>query len=262
MLDYRDYETAVFEWLMAKHKADPNFTFTVRQSANKGSETDYFIGTEKSKYFATTFWTLPVSFPGSSGDCISLILQLSKKGYSYFFEFNQTQTPHDSQNQSALNLIKALKEPLEKKFKFKRALKESNKMYTIQIAAPEKIYGNLDFMLADIDKQLADIIDLTDIAIKKEKQNNPDFKANRVTQDEFNELMERLSKRIERHDIGEKNKLDNQGQSEIVKDKHSTGQKGKEPKNQILFGPPGTGKTYNTINKALKILEVNIEGID
>jgi AAA domain (dynein-related subfamily) len=28
------------------------------------------------------------------------------------------------------------------------------------------------------------------------------------------------------------------------------------PLNQILFGPPGTGKTYNTINKALAIIEI------
>jgi len=31
--------------------------------------------------------------------------------------------------------------------------------------------------------------------------------------------------------------------------------KTKAPLNQILFGPPGTGKTYNTINKALAILD-------
>ncbi|MGZ6251420.1 MAG: AAA family ATPase, partial [Candidatus Chromulinivorax sp.] len=30
--------------------------------------------------------------------------------------------------------------------------------------------------------------------------------------------------------------------------------------NQILFGPPGTGKTYNTINKALEIIGENIVG--
>lgn len=36
----------------------------------------------------------------------------------------------------------------------------------------------------------------------------------------------------------------------------------KYPLNQILFGPPGTGKTYNTINKALEIIGVNIAGKD
>lgn len=34
---------------------------------------------------------------------------------------------------------------------------------------------------------------------------------------------------------------------------------GKQPLNQILFGPPGTGKTYNTIYKALSILEPEID---
>ena len=31
--------------------------------------------------------------------------------------------------------------------------------------------------------------------------------------------------------------------------------------NQILFGPPGTGKTYNTINKALELCGEDLEGI-
>ena len=31
-----------------------------------------------------------------------------------------------------------------------------------------------------------------------------------------------------------------------------------KPLNQILFGPPGTGKTYNTINKALEIIDENV----
>ncbi|KAF0237860.1 MAG: ATPase [Prolixibacteraceae bacterium] len=35
----------------------------------------------------------------------------------------------------------------------------------------------------------------------------------------------------------------------------------KHPLNQILFGPPGTGKTYNTINKALEIIGENTTGL-
>lgn len=38
--------------------------------------------------------------------------------------------------------------------------------------------------------------------------------------------------------------------------------KAKKPLNQILFGPPGTGKTYHTINEALKIIGVDISGLN
>lgn len=33
-----------------------------------------------------------------------------------------------------------------------------------------------------------------------------------------------------------------------------------QPLNQILFGPPGTGKTYNAINRALEIIGIDISG--
>jgi len=56
---------------------------------------------------------------------------------------------------------------------------------------------------------------------------------------------------------------------EIVdrRDKNASGtkqdaEKSTQELNQILFGPPGTGKTYNTINKALEICGENISGKD
>jgi 5-methylcytosine-specific restriction endonuclease McrBC GTP-binding regulatory subunit McrB len=36
----------------------------------------------------------------------------------------------------------------------------------------------------------------------------------------------------------------------------------KAPLNQILFGPPGTGKTYHTMSKALEIVGVNVAALD
>ncbi|MCW7498458.1 AAA family ATPase [Leptospira levettii] len=44
--------------------------------------------------------------------------------------------------------------------------------------------------------------------------------------------------------------------------KNEIGINPKLPLNQILFGAPGTGKTYNSINHALKILGENLEGLD
>ncbi len=50
------------------------------------------------------------------------------------------------------------------------------------------------------------------------------------------------------------NMLVNTNDSDNSKNKQLT-----TPLNQILFGPPGTGKTYNTINKALEIIGENIQ---
>lgn len=43
--------------------------------------------------------------------------------------------------------------------------------------------------------------------------------------------------------------------NELVKGLKTTYHMNEQPLNQILFGPPGTGKTYSTINKALQIVD-------
>lgn len=72
MLSYQEYEKAVYDSLMEKRKSDNRYNFSVRQKASKGAEKDYFIGTEKGKYFGTTFWKINVGFPGSAGDLINV----------------------------------------------------------------------------------------------------------------------------------------------------------------------------------------------
>ncbi|WET69800.1 AAA family ATPase [Sphingobacterium sp.] len=251
MLSYEAYEKSVFDWLMSKHQTDNNFTFTVRQSATKNSETDYFIGTQRSGYFATTFWSIPVNFPGSSGDAMSLIFVLGESTYTYYFEFTQTQDPKDDQNRAVLNLIKTIKEPLVEKYKLARKINETAKMYTIRIAGLKENYVSLEAMYQDIDGQLADIIAIVDLGILSVKQSIQRFTAHRVTPQEFVSLINKLNQRVEKHHAivkeigGEETSVNTETFANSIP----------MQLNQILYGPPGTGKTYNSINLALSIIE-------
>lgn len=82
MLSYKEYEKSVFDWLMSKHELDNNFTFSLRKRTSAGAEDDYFIGTERSKYFGMTFWNIPVAYPGSAGDLIDLFFKLKHDNLS------------------------------------------------------------------------------------------------------------------------------------------------------------------------------------
>src|SRR5450830_1810155 len=110
MKSYNELEEIIFNWLMKKHKNDPSFTFSLRQVASKGAEMNYFIGTEKSSYISTTFWSIHVNYPGSSSDLINFIVDLNDDSYSYHIGFNQTRKPDNEQNRYALEFIQQVKE--------------------------------------------------------------------------------------------------------------------------------------------------------
>lgn len=195
MITYKDYEKKVYEWLIAKHKIDGNFTFSLRQKASKGAELNYFIGTEKSNYFGTTFWTIPVSFPGSSSDLIDVFFEQKESGFVFFFEFNQTNTPIEKQNISALNLIKNLKESIGQLGNLKSETKEGSKMYKYKLVSPKDSYDNIEEMFTDLDKIATLIKPLIKNEIEKEKLLNPEFIANQISKIEFAELQQKLEKR-------------------------------------------------------------------
>jgi hypothetical protein len=253
MLNYKDYEKQVYDWLMAKHKADINFTFSLRQNGSKGAELDYFIGTENSKYFSTTFWNMPVNFPGSSGDCIGLIFEYTKTGYHYFIDFNQTASPEGNQNISVLHLLQSLKNDLLTFPGLQKQTSEKNKLFNLRTKTNKSSYYSVEEMLLDIDKDLDYVIPLVNEHIVKEKKNNPDFVAHRINAKEFEAMNEKFSKRLIRYENHDKilelidNTIDEVVVNKIIDLKS-------QPLNQILYGPPGTGKTYNTVLKAAQII--------
>lgn len=202
MLSYKDYEKKVYNWLTRKHQQDISFTFSLRQKGSKGAETDYFIGTEKSKYFSTTFWNLPISFPGSSGDCLGLFFEYTKSGYHYFFEFNQTKAPHDEQNKAALKLVEMLQPAFEKVIGFQRVPTANNKMFSLRTKTPESSYVTLEDMFEDVEKDMAIIFPVVDEVMATLKKQYPNFKASRWTAAEFDTITQKFEERIKRFENG------------------------------------------------------------
>ncbi|QRM90778.1 AAA domain-containing protein [Lacinutrix sp. WUR7] len=229
MITYKDYEKQVYNWLNNKNKQDENFTFSLRQNGSKGAELDYFIGTEKSRYFAVTFWTLPVNFPGSSSDCIGLIFEISSdySKFSYDFKLSQTNSPHNTQNKSALNLIKSAFEFVAESIGVKRVSGVDNKMYTIRTKPKQESYTDIAVMLKDVDRDLSKLIPIINNQIEVEKKVNPTFDAHRISKEEFSNMKEKLKKRFDKYRPN--------NQSEIIKVQYSNWLKGNESSDKINY---------------------------
>ena len=261
MLAYEEYEDKVYDWLQSKRKIDDKFNFSVRVKGSKGAETDYFIGTKKSNYFATTFWTIPVYFPGSSGEAISLIFVSKDEYYGYIFEFHQTNSPQDAQNKCALDLIKYLRDSPIAKLGIAREGKSNSKMYNFRTKMRKESYTSLDEMLEDIEKDLKIIIPTVNDAISEIKKNNPDFKAHPIKEDEFEDMQRKMETRLIKYGhytVDRKNSASLSKEDIVMSKNHLL----KLPLNQILYGPPGTGKTYVTKEKAVNIANKNLIGGD
>ncbi len=170
MITYQEYEKSVYDWLMAKNSLDSSFTFSTRLNGMKGSELDYFIGTEKSGYFGLTFWSIPVGFPGSAADLIDVFFEQKEDGFKFFFEFSQTMSPSNEQNISALNLITNIKEKVREIGVFSYETTEDLKMFKYALGSPKPRYTSLDDLFVDLEIILNALIPLIETGISKEKE--------------------------------------------------------------------------------------------
>lgn len=245
MMNYHESEKAFFDWLMAKHAVDSDFCFTLRHKANKGSETDYFIGTERSKYFGTTFWTMPAAFPGAAVDAIFFQVRVRKTGFHFRVEFSQTQNPHDNQNKLVLKFLKQLKPKVKEQFETFKQNSSDNKNLFYQIGNIRTVFKTTEELFKEIDLYISKLVPLIDDSMRDFAKANPTFVGHRVTNEEFAKMIVDLEDRQSKNGIVTNPPLSPNTKDYFVEKKL----------NQILFGPPGTGKTYNTIAKAISIVD-------
>ena len=257
MTKYQELQKDVFNWLKSKYEEENTFTYSVRQKANKGAELNYFIGTERSKYFSTTFWFIPVAYPGSSGDLINLVFDLRfKEGFEFFIQFNQTKNPSGKQNEYALELIRNIKTRIEGKFQNTHYAPEQNKMEFFAIYSPRK-YNGFTEIINDLNDLLSKIIPIVNEEIDKLKNIYSDFIAHRFTSNEQMKMFEKMQERFEKYKIIEQLEEELDEEEDFINNNPITLEK--HPLNQILYGPPGTGKTYHVIEKSVKIANPNFD---
>ena len=253
-MDYQSLEKAVFEHLYSQHQKNPEFTFSVRQTASKGARTDFFIGTSKSKYFSFTLWFIPVYFPGSSADLMNFVIMAGKAKPSIKFQFFQTRSPGDFQNEIDLELGKTLLKKinaLELKEYEIRPNDPSHKMEYFDIRPIQNEFDGINTLLEGIDSLVEFISPFVDEEVKKLKAKHSNWEGERLSKEKFDELIEKMKKRQKKYE----GYLE--GGTADTKSFNENSERKTFPLNQILYGPPGTGKTYHTIDIAADIIGYN-----
>ena len=238
---YQELQTQVFNWLKNKYNLDNRFTFSLRQKANKGAELNYFIGTEKSKYFSTTFWYVPVAYPGSSSDLINLVITIRRnKKIEFHLQFNQTKNPHDDQNAYALEFIQSIKPLFKEVFPEEYYSPDTNKMEFFA-AYSKPIYNNFEELKDELDRFLNKIFPIVEKQIAVLKQKYPDFTAHRFSSEDQEKMFTKMEERFQKFKvIGELTEELEEEEELVILDPEIDYN---FPLNQILYGPPGTGKT-------------------
>lgn len=203
-MNYHELQVKAYNWLKHLHDINPEFTFSVRKRKSKGAELNYFIGTEKSRYFSTTFWNIPISYPGSSTDLINLVFALKKSNkLSLYIQFYQTKSPDDKQNRYALKLIRNIKPRLKNlaPLIFSEG-PEKLKMEYFMISLPDH-YDSFESAVHDIKAMLDQILPIVDEEILTIKKDFPAFNAYRFSLEEQETMIKRMHDRLQKYSIEE-----------------------------------------------------------
>ena len=253
-MTYQEYERTVYDWLLGLRRRDPELRFSTRQKASKGAREDIFIGTENSRYFSTTFWTVPISYPGNAGGLIDLVFRQKASEFSYELYMRVPRTVGDDPQLAAcLTLLKQLRNVRDPSLERAKPQRSRTKDEMLVIEAKEKSYRSPDHLLADAEEDLLAFLPIVDRLITEVKRDYPDFVAHRITAEEFDRMQDLVEQRQALSDDGTPSDQLAEDPAPYGAAARPTDRDPGTPLNQIFYGPPGTGKTYETVNEAVRI---------
>jgi hypothetical protein len=250
---------------LLEYREKSGINFSVRKKFLKDSENNIFTGTQKSGYISFSLWEIPMWYAGASVDLLTLQIMEQSGRLRVLLQGLQTRDPEDEQNEVCLILIQVIREKLQH-------LASEDKSFSFWGNEPDSKYETIhfDINIEEGDDLIQKMIKLTsvvqpiiDAEIDVLKQKHPDWICNRITDKRFEEWnMKMLKKRKEYADsqleLSNRTEVDFSATGDEMQDTQTSIQSGAKvgaQLNQILFGPPGTGKTYNTIYYALSIIE-------
>ena len=256
-MTYADYEHTVYDYLLQLQREAPDWRFATRRKQRSGAGGDRFIGTERSGYFATTFWTIPLSYPGAAGDLIGLYFTLTGEGYSYRWEIaiDRQATGGGVQYLGALALAKQLRQLRDGRWRRATSSPADQRSERTTLPGRQRAYASVDDLLRDVRKDLEEVLPDVDESILAVREKYPDFEAHRITEQEFTAMQERLTRRLsdQRTEVADLSEAVGDPASRYSAARNPHSQPLAIPLNQIFYGPPGTGKTYATVAEAVRI---------
>jgi len=257
-IPYHDYETQIYNRLQTYRESHPEFTFSVRQNGSKGSERDYFIGTHKSRYFGFTCWDIPISFPGSSSDCVDFFFNYGGDGRpGFYMEASAPKKAGNDQLAACVAFVYNLRKVAGQKGLSVGGNADDKKFIDYYLVPEAKQYDTIEELWSVFLPFLESATVMVDEAVDMTKNEFPKWQAERISVKKFTSYIAKMARRFERYpSVAKSSNQSSIADEAIIKVKELQDQEVKRPPlNQILYGPPGTGKTYHTINRAIEIID-------
>lgn len=257
MSNYYEAQQFFYDKLMEYRAGHPGFNFTLRRVFPEKQKRNYFIGSERSKYFGFTFWRVPFYYRGAATDFMNFMFQQGRDGkWNCHFQMVAPQAQIDAQIDLCGKAAVFIAGEIRKAGFEVREAGSKVKSYAVFTERVEN--GNWPLLWEKFIELSNKLLPLVDQAIQAFQKTHPDWRAARMDEVFFEKVHADMKKRRRAGPPDPPGMV--VGNPDPDNAAGTPGKPADVPLNLILYGPPGTGKTYATVTKALDIIEPEWNG--